>query len=278
MAKAKIIITGEIEKFKVNENRTVNVIIKADTSKGVPNGLKELGASTYSINISRKTWKKVSDKLQGNRIMVNGEPKASVTAKGVPFTIVNCFDISVIEQKVKENQSGLKKTEPSKTVQQPSKKEFQGIKPLDTKSDSPKTQIIRNKSKNDYDTKALYHWRKNHKGDIQQDINVADLVLTEEEHLKGFKTKGFIFFNSFKEYAIQRGIIVRPLGNGKFSLVAGFMSYLVAKALNFDTIPAIVTDFSRQSLIEEACKQFNTEDIAEITTHKETTGGYGINS
>ena len=51
MAKAKITITGEIEKFKVNEDGTVNVIIKADTSKGVPNGLKELGSSTYSISV-----------------------------------------------------------------------------------------------------------------------------------------------------------------------------------------------------------------------------------
>lgn len=48
------------------------------------------------------------------------------------------------------------------------------------------------------------------------------------------------------------------------------MIYAIAKILNYDTIPAIITDFTRQSLIEDACKQFNTEGIAEITTHKET--------
>ncbi|SDI50376.1 hypothetical protein [Desulfosporosinus hippei] len=53
MAKAKITITGEIER-KVNEDCTVNVTIKADTSKGVPNGLKELGSSTYNIAFKRR--------------------------------------------------------------------------------------------------------------------------------------------------------------------------------------------------------------------------------
>lgn len=43
MAKAKITIIGEIEKFKVHEDGTVNIIIEGDTSAAVPNGLKELG-------------------------------------------------------------------------------------------------------------------------------------------------------------------------------------------------------------------------------------------
>ena len=55
MAKAKITITGEVEKFKVNEEGIVNIIIKADTSTAIPNGLKELGSSTYSITVSKKT-------------------------------------------------------------------------------------------------------------------------------------------------------------------------------------------------------------------------------
>lgn len=54
MAKAKITIIGEIEKFKVHEDGTVNIIIKADTSTAVPNGLKELGSSTYNITVSKK--------------------------------------------------------------------------------------------------------------------------------------------------------------------------------------------------------------------------------
>ena len=249
MAKAKITITGEIEKFKVNEDGTVNVIIKADTSKGVPNGLKELGSSTYSISVNQKMWKKISDKLQGNRILFTGEPKAAVTVKGIPFILVNCFDISVIEQKVKEvkeDQVEPKKAEPSKPVQ-PLQKEILKIKPLEIKTVPAETPTKPNYSKDDLETKALNHWRKDHT-DVK-DIKVSDLVLTEEEHFKGFNQSGFA---SLKRYTIKKPIIVRPLDNGKFSLVVGFRDYIIAKILNFETVPAIIADSTRQGIIDEA--------------------------
>ena len=257
MAKAKITITGEVEKFKVNEDGTVNIIIKADTSKGVPSGLKELGSSTYSITVSKKMWKKVSDKLQGNRILFTGEPKAAVTVKGVPFTLVNCFDISVIEQKVKESQSEPKEAVPPEPVQ-PLKHEVQEVEPLNTKKDSTETPTKTKKSKKDYESEAFNYWRKTNTDVL--DIKVTDLVLTEEEHLKGFRAFGFI---NFKNHNIKRAIIVRSLDNGKFSLVAGFMPYLIAKTLNFETVPAILTDLTRRCLIEEAWKQIKiVEDEA----------------
>jgi len=266
MAKAKITITGEIEKFKVNEDGTVNVIIKADTSKGVPSGLKELGSSTYSISVSQKMWKKVSDKLQGNRILFTGEPKAAVTVKGVPFTLVNCFDISVIEQKVKEGQSEPKKVEPSKPVQ-PLQKEVPKTKPLDIKTVPTETPTAVKNSKNNYvnDADVMAHWRKNHT-DVQ-DIKVSDLVLTEEEHLKAVNKFGFGSFQ--RRGSINYPIIVRPLDNGKFSLVVGFGSYVIAKILNYETLPAIITDLTHRDLIEEARKQImimEEESTVKITT------------
>ncbi|HEY8803553.1 MAG TPA: ParB N-terminal domain-containing protein [Clostridium sp.] len=264
MAKAKITIIGEIEKFKVQGDGTVNIIIKADTSAAVPNGLKELGASTYNITVSKKMWKKVLDKLQGNRIMFTGEPKAAVTVKGVPFTLVNCFDISVIEQKVKDNQTEPKKDVPPKPVQ-PLKNEAQEMKHLNTKTDSPGTPTKSKKLQvDDPDTKALRHWRKNHK-DVQ-DVKVADLVLTEEEHLKGFNTSNFMSFNSLRRQG--KPIIVRPLDNGKFSLVVGYRTYIIAKILNFETIPAIITDSTRQCIIEEAWKQIKIKEDEVVQDNK----------
>ena len=275
MAKAKITITGEVEKFKVNEDGTVNIIIKADTSKGVPSGLKELGSSTYSITVSKKMWKKVSDKLQGNRILFTGEPKAAVTVKGVPFTLVNCFDISVIEQKIKENQAEPKKAEPSKPVQplqkevqvKPLKIEVQEIKPLNTKTDSNETptEVKKLKNNNVNDADVMAHWRKNHT-DVQ-DIKVADLELTEEEHLKAVNKFGFRSFQ--RRGSINHPIIVRPLDNGKFSLVVGFGSYVIAKILNFETLPAIITDLTHRGLIEEARKQLKIMED-EVATSTET--------
>jgi len=272
MAKAKITIIGEIEKFKVHEDGTVNIIIKADTSTAVPNGLKELGSSTYNITVSKKMWKKVSDKLQGNRIMFTGEPKAAVTSKGTPFILVNCFDISPIEQKVKESQSEPKKAVPPKPVQplkdevqvQPLKIEAQQIKPLNTKADAPEIPREVKKPKNNYanDADVMSHWRKNHT-DVQ-DIKVDDLVLTEEEHLKGVNQFGFRSFQ--RSGSIKTSIIVRPLDSGKFSLVVGFGAYVIAKILNFETLPAIITDLKHRDLIEEARKQMKIMEDEVATT------------
>jgi len=260
MAKAKITITGEIKKFKVNEDGNINIILKADTSKVVPNGLKELGPSTYSITVNQKMWKKVSDKLQGNKILFTGEPKAAVTVKGVPFILVNCFDISVIEQKVKENQSDPKKVEQLKPVQ-PLQNQVQEIKPMDTMTNSPGMLTKAKKTKKDHEDEAFVYWKK--KNTVVLDIKVTDLVLTEEEHLKGFRAIGFI---NFKKHNRKRTIIVRPLDNDKFSLVAGFMPYLISKTLNIETVPAILTHFTRRGLIEEAWKQIMTEEEAATST------------
>ena len=112
--------------------------------------------------------------------MFTGEPKAAVTVKGVPFTLVNCFDISVIEQKVKDTQS-----EPIKAVQpkpvQPLKIEApvkplkievaQEIKLLNTNSPElpTETKTIKNNDVNEAD--VMSHWRKYHT-DVQY-IKVA---------------------------------------------------------------------------------------------------------
>ena len=251
MAKAKITIIGEIDKFKVHEDGTINIIIKADTSIAVPNGLKELGSSTYNITVSKKTWKKVSDKLQGNRIMFTGEPKAAVTVKGVPFILVNCFDISIIEQKVKESQSEPKKTEPSKSVQ-PLKIEVQEIKPLDTKADSPESPTKTKKlnptpplplaSKNMLDG-IVREWRKNN--EIIQ-IPFTDIILQEKTHLNNANFKlGRMDPTHVKPMTVKR------IADNKYALVMGLKSFVMAKLLDIETVPAILCDITFNELAEK---------------------------
>ena len=154
-----------------------------------------------------------------------------------------------MNKSLKKTQAEPKKAEPSKPVQ-PLQKEVPKIKPLDIKTVPAETPTKPNYSKDDPETKALKHWRKNHT-DVK-DIKVSDLVLTEEEHFKGFNQGGFA---SLKRYTIRKPVIVRPLDNGKFSLVVGFRDYIIAKILNFETVPAIITDSTRQGIIEEALKQ-----------------------
>ena len=256
IAKAKITITGEVEKFKVNEDGTVQVVMKADTSATVPSGLKELGSSTYSISVSKKTWKKVSDKIAGNKILFTGEPKAAVSTKGAAFILVNCFDISVIEQKVKESKVedvSPKQVQPEpKKAEQPKiiktvKNEVSVINPSEIKPVPAKEPSKPKYANDDPDTEALNHWRKNHT-DVKQ-IKVSDLILTEEEHYKGFTQGGLTFF---KKYTIRKPLIVHPLDNGKYSLVIGFKDYIMAKILNFETVPAIIANYDRKGIIQEA--------------------------
>lgn len=257
MAKAKITITGEIEKFKVHEDGTVNIIIKADTSTSVPNGLKELGSSTYNITISKKMWKKVSDKLQGNRIMFTGEPKAAVTVKGVPFILVNCFDISVIEQKIKESQSEPEKVEPPKSVQ-PLKNEVQvkplkievvqEIKPLNTKTDSPEIPTKTEKPKEPLPSKnkldgIVREWRKNN--EIIQ-IPFKNIILQEKTHLNNANFK-----LGRMDPTHVKPMTVKKIADNKYALVMGLKSFVMAKLLDMETVPVILCDINFNELTEK---------------------------
>ena len=254
MAKAKITITGEVEKFKVNEDGTVQVVIKADTSKAVPTGLKELGSSTYSITVSKKTWKKVSDKLQGNRIMFTGEPKAAVTVKGVPFTLVNCFDISVIEQKVKESQSDPKKAVAPKPVQNEVQvkalkiEAVQDIKPLNTKTDSPIIPTISKKMKENLPSRKslggiVTEWRDNN--EIKQ-IPFKDIVLEEKAHLNHAN-----FRLGKLDPTHVNPMTVKQIADKKYALVMGLKSFVTAKLLDMETVPVIICDTTFNELTEK---------------------------
>jgi len=246
MAKAKITIIGEIEKFKVHEDGTVNIIIKADTSASVPNGLKELGSSTYNITVSKKMWKKVSDKLQDNRIMFTGEPKAAVTVKGTPFILVNCFDISVIEQKVKDNQTA-KKNVPSKPIQ-PLKIEVQKIKPLEPKTDSPETPTETKKLKKILPSRdsldgAVREWRKNN--EIIQ-IPFKNIVLEEKAHLNHANFK----LGRLDQKHVKP-MTVKQIADNKYALVMGLKSFVTAKLLDMETVSVILCDINFTELTEK---------------------------
>ena len=94
---------------------------------------------------------------------------------------------------------------------------------------------------------ALNHWRKTHT-DVKQ-IKVSDLILTEQEHFKGSIQGGFKYQ---KGYIIKNQLIIHQLDNGKYSLVIGFRDYVIAKILNFETVPAIIAEYDRKGIIQEA--------------------------
>lgn len=244
MAKAKIVITGEIETYRLNQDDTVSVIVKADTSENVPKGLKELGPSNYKININQKMWKKVSDNLDNHKILISGEPKATVNQKGVPFTIVNCFDISIIQPKEPQVKEALSQPKKQGETAKPKEPE-NNTKPINTKSRSIQKSSEKAKIKNDLETIAFGYFRKKHEND-RQNIKVSDLILTEKEHFKTFKLM------KLRTNANKSPLIVRPVNDSQYSLVSGFASYVVLKILNVETATAILTNLTRQEIMDQA--------------------------
>ena len=255
-AKAKITITGQINDYRINpDDGVVNCIIKADTSKNVPSGLKEIGESAYNLSIGPKMWKKHGTNIVGKRIMITGEPKACVSQKGTPFIKVNCFDISVIESKNPEQDNTQA-----------------NIKPKEIKEKDPKSEIEVPKSqkptKNSNDTKVkrritneeviFKQWRIEQYDNVTE-IPVSSVVLTEKDHLRGFNTNNFMHFKRTQEVRIP--IIIRPIENGKYSLVSGFKSYIIAKIFNLEILPAIITDLTKADILD---LMRDTSDVLEV--------------
>lgn len=90
-----------------------------------------------------------------------------------------------------------------------------------------------------------------------KEINVDDIVLTEDVHLN---TQNFIFKINLKEISrtrtITTPIAVRPLEDGKYALVTGAARYYAAKILDIQTIPAIITDLEHDEFIKERFMQY----------------------
>ncbi|HHV95208.1 MAG TPA: ParB N-terminal domain-containing protein [Clostridiaceae bacterium] len=83
------------------------------------------------------------------------------------------------------------------------------------------------------------------------EINVKDIVLTEDIHLN---VQNFTFGINLKEIlsngSIKIPVAVRPIEGGKYSLVTGAARYFAAKILDIEKIPAVITDMSREEFVE----------------------------
>ena len=85
-----------------------------------------------------------------------------------------------------------------------------------------------------------------------------DIILTEDVHLN---IQNFIFRMNLKKYSetgkITAPIAIRPLGEGKYSVVTGAARYFAAKILNIPTIPAVITDKGHDEFVRERLARIN---------------------
>lgn len=321
MAKAKITLTGNLERQpKVNEDGTVELFFRIPMSESVPSGLEPLGESVYKVIVNSKIWSKVSSKINNDSTyLIQGEIKAAVNTKGIPFIKVICFDISIIEPQGKNENNKVE----GKSFKQEAN-ELQNVKnisldmsnilksvpegtddiiPLSaiTLSDvsnkpNPNNRNNRHaikliKSNGYFDTPITvekntfrliagasyycaalelgiqnvpvkYHvsakpkfkkeaplsnikWYEN--DEIIQ-VSISDIILTERVHLNATEVKLSGFKRIAEEMKIESPVAIRPLESGKYSLIAGFSRFVIAKTLGIEKIPAVVKDVSHDEL------------------------------
>jgi len=242
MAKAKISLTFEIPKtVRFNEDGTVSMIVKCGASGTTPKGLKPLGESIFNINIGPRQWKKVSaDITENTKLFINGGIKGSVNPKGIPFITVNCLDIGIIKDRNTDTQSE------SATIPESldSKKKEVKQKP----EDKPKVPVkVKSNAEIKIETQALRRFRLSHEAKL---LPLKEVILTSYVHLSSVK---FQFNLGDLEWARKKikPIIVRPIGEDKYTLVSGLNEFAAAKLLDIENIEAFITDLTYEELIEK---------------------------
>lgn len=96
--------------------------------------------------------------------------------------------------------------------------------------------------KTKFEESEKIHWNDCIEGEIVN-IPVNEIIITEIVHLKANELK---FNGKIAQYALKNSIdlpiAIRQIESNKYSLVAGIVRLLSAKALEISTIPAYITD------------------------------------
>lgn len=79
-------------------------------------------------------------------------------------------------------------------------------------------------------------------------INVKDIVLTNELHLRGCN---LYVTNLDKITSDRQRVTVKKMEEGKYTLVIGFKAYILSKVKDFETINAVVTELTHDELMKE---------------------------
>ena len=245
MGKAKITVTGTASKPpKIKDGGVVDLLIKVDMSTAVPKGLKSLGASICLVHIGAKTWKKVASTVKDDSFyIIQGEIKANVSSKNIPFTEVVAFDISLKADAVTKETP--KKKEPEKEIpkqiESTTKKEAQKQKTEIQNKPQTNNQQKPPKKKKPEKQSMFGEW---YKPEEIKYISYNELILTEDTHLnaKDLQLNG-VFKVVNEKKAVKAPMAVRPI-NGKYSLVMGIKHYITVKIFEMDNIPVVIRDMT----------------------------------
>jgi len=83
-------------------------------------------------------------------------------------------------------------------------------------------------------------------------IDTHDIIITEEIHLNCNSLNfGTLFRTAAESHEISYPIAVRPLENGKYSLVAGITRLITAKLFNIQMVPCVITHFTNEEFLKQ---------------------------
>lgn len=244
MAKTTIKITGfSLKEPKIRKDGVAELIFKIPMSKAVPKGLESLGESAYKVLVSPKAWNKF---VKNNEVdkdtfyIVEGEAKASVTQKGVPFITIVCFNIQAKPKEQGKGKEEVKKTEikveENNSKQKSDKKSVENKKQVEevNKKDISKVAVS---SKN--------NWRAKINEDNLVEINISDIDIDNPKHKHANVEVG-------DKIGINSIIAVIKKDNGRYSLVTGYKAFISAKIYRENQpVKAYIYDKSREDFVKE---------------------------
>jgi hypothetical protein len=259
VGKIKVTVTGTANKPpKIKKDGTIDLLLKVDMSQAVPKGLTSLGSSFCLIHIGSKTWKKVAENVKDDSFyIINGEAKASINNKNIPFFEIVAFDISIkseISKKVKKDEKAIEKPDESGETKHTKQKvkveenENQSKIQSEIQSNQPKKK---KKEKTVKQEKTFCRWFEPEEVEY---VSYKDIILTEKIHLqtKKMNLQGLLEDINDKRKSLTP-MAVRQMED-KYSLVMGMKYYLVAKALEVENVPIVIRDMTH----EEFLKQYET--------------------
>lgn len=257
MAKTTIKITGlSLKAPRTREDGITEILFKIPMSKAVPKGLECLGESAYKVLISPKTWKNFTKKNVVNKdtfYIIEGETKATVTSKGIPFITVVCFNMQAKPQDISKTEANKEvakiekdtlKTEVNKenaTVEK-NTSDLQSTKKADEKV--KKTKAAKNKISNN-EQKDKNNWRKKINEEDLIELSLSDIDIDDAKHKYGFIPVG-------DKIGINSLIAVTKKDNGRYSLIAGYKAFVSAKVYrDKEPVKVYVYNKDRKEFIKE---------------------------
>lgn len=102
-------------------------------------------------------------------------------------------------------------------------------------------------------------------------IPLSSVVLPQQQPRKYFDSQALLkLTNSIKKQGILQPLLVRPLGNNKYELVAGERRYQAAQNANLETVPVVIRDLTDADAYELALMEnLQREDLNPV---EETEG------